>query len=144
MDRLPTRYNLDARGIDLDSTGRPVCDGCVETSQHLFIDCTVARGLWKMISRWWKLGDYPEGSQHGVIQWISITWQKRVWMLFFKQPFGSFGNCVCFDSKLPRKDTFGEDVMIHSHLWIKHRNKNMNPIWLDWIADSIAACTNRL
>ncbi|GKE74034.1 RNA-directed DNA polymerase, eukaryota, reverse transcriptase zinc-binding domain protein [Tanacetum coccineum] len=60
IDRLPTRYNLDARGIDLDSTRCPICDGCVETSEHLFIDCTVARGLWKMISSWWKLGDYPK------------------------------------------------------------------------------------
>ncbi|GKC43660.1 reverse transcriptase domain, reverse transcriptase zinc-binding domain protein [Tanacetum coccineum] len=60
LDRLPTRYNLNARGIDLDSNRCPVCDGCVETSHHLFIDCMVARGLWTMISRWWKLGDYPK------------------------------------------------------------------------------------
>ena len=52
--------NLDAWGIDLDFTRCPVCDGCVETSQHLFVDCTIARGLWKMISNWWKLGDYPK------------------------------------------------------------------------------------
>ncbi|GJU41794.1 retrotransposon protein, putative, ty1-copia subclass [Tanacetum coccineum] len=63
MDRLPTRYNLDVRGIDLDFTRCPVCDGCVETSKHLFIDCMVARGLWKMISSWWKLDDYLKMSK---------------------------------------------------------------------------------
>nr|GEV02850.1 hypothetical protein [Tanacetum cinerariifolium] len=50
MDQLPTCYNLDAWGIDLDSTRCHVCNGCVETSKHLFIDSMIARGLCKMIS----------------------------------------------------------------------------------------------
>ncbi|GKA64458.1 reverse transcriptase domain, reverse transcriptase zinc-binding domain protein [Tanacetum coccineum] len=117
MDRLPTRYNLDVRGIDLDSTRYPVCDGCVETSQHLFIDLDI----------------------HNMAkESLDVVIQTTIWIIW------QYRNRVCFDSKPPCKDTLGEDVMIHSHSWIKHRNKNMNPIWLDWIADPIAACTNRL
>ena len=142
--------NLDAWGIDLDSTRCPVCDVCVETSQHLFVDCTVARGLWKMISNWWKLGDYPK-VLNNLLSWsdsldihnlakqgLDVVIQTTIWIIW------RYRNRVCFDSKPPRKDTLGEDIMIHSHSWMKHRNKNINPIWLDWIADPIVACTNRL
>ncbi|GKD79087.1 RNA-directed DNA polymerase, eukaryota, reverse transcriptase zinc-binding domain protein [Tanacetum coccineum] len=49
LDRLPTRCNLDSRGIDLHSFRCPVCDGDIETAQHLFIDCPIASGLWRML-----------------------------------------------------------------------------------------------
>ncbi|GKC34441.1 Toll/interleukin-1 receptor domain-containing protein [Tanacetum coccineum] len=51
-NRLPTRINLDARGIDLHSVRCPICDEDVETPQHLFIDCIVASQLWSMVANW--------------------------------------------------------------------------------------------
>ncbi|PWA71425.1 hypothetical protein CTI12_AA280940 [Artemisia annua] len=42
-DRLPTRFNLDIRGIELDSIRCPVCDNAIETAQHLFMECSVSR-----------------------------------------------------------------------------------------------------
>ncbi|GJT83322.1 RNA-directed DNA polymerase, eukaryota [Tanacetum coccineum] len=59
MDRLPSRYNIDLRGIDLNSVRCPLCDGDIETSQHLFVDCPVACDVWKFISSWWGLKSYP-------------------------------------------------------------------------------------
>ncbi|GJW85332.1 tRNA isopentenyltransferase [Tanacetum coccineum] len=116
IDRLPTRYNLDARGIDLDSTRCPICDGCVETSEHLFIDCTVARGLWKMISSWWKLGDYPKDFNN-LLSWsdsvdihdlakqgLDVVIETTIWVIW------QYRNRVCFDSKPLRKDTLGEEA----------------------------------
>ncbi|PWA93028.1 RNA-directed DNA polymerase, eukaryota, Reverse transcriptase zinc-binding domain protein [Artemisia annua] len=50
LDRLPTRHNLDVRGIDLDSTRCPVCDDNIETAHHLFVECKVAADIWKMVS----------------------------------------------------------------------------------------------
>ncbi|PWA33959.1 hypothetical protein CTI12_AA623660 [Artemisia annua] len=58
FDRLPTRCNLDARGVDLDSTRCPICDGDLESSQHLFVECLVASSLWKIVTTWWGLNDY--------------------------------------------------------------------------------------
>lgn len=54
LNRLPTRVNLDKRGIDLHSTRCPVCDDDQESQTHLFIECKVARELWKGIDKWWK------------------------------------------------------------------------------------------
>nr|GEU91646.1 reverse transcriptase zinc-binding domain-containing protein [Tanacetum cinerariifolium] len=62
-DRLPTRMNLDIRDMDLNSTHCPVCDDALETAQHLFIDCTIARNLWVMIQKWRQLADYPKDLQ---------------------------------------------------------------------------------
>ena len=50
--RLPTRYNLDRRGIDLHSTRCPLCDDNRETEEHLFVKCPVAIDSWKMVFSW--------------------------------------------------------------------------------------------
>ncbi|GJY16084.1 integrase, catalytic region, zinc finger, CCHC-type containing protein [Tanacetum coccineum] len=41
--RLPTRVNLDVRGIDLHSVRCPLCDDDVEMEVHLFISCKIAK-----------------------------------------------------------------------------------------------------
>ena len=41
-ERLPTRYNLDMRGIDLHTVRCPICDYGIETEFHLFGQCKVA------------------------------------------------------------------------------------------------------
>ncbi|PWA63654.1 reverse transcriptase domain, Reverse transcriptase zinc-binding domain protein [Artemisia annua] len=55
-DRLPTRSNLDARGIDIDSLRCPVCNDAIESTTHLFVECTVAADIWSRIKDWWGLG----------------------------------------------------------------------------------------
>ncbi|PWA61100.1 hypothetical protein CTI12_AA376090 [Artemisia annua] len=54
-DRLPTRSNLDARGIDIDSLRCPVCNDAIESTTHLFVECTVAADIWSRIKDWWGL-----------------------------------------------------------------------------------------
>ncbi|GJW44542.1 RNA-directed DNA polymerase, eukaryota, reverse transcriptase zinc-binding domain protein [Tanacetum coccineum] len=68
LDRLPTRCNLNAHGIDIDSTHCPVCNEGQETSCHLFIKCPVAVGLWNMVSAWWSCGDFPKDI-HSLFVW---------------------------------------------------------------------------
>ncbi|PWA39984.1 hypothetical protein CTI12_AA566940 [Artemisia annua] len=51
--RVPTRFNLDLRGIDVDSTRCLVCDEAIEKSQHLFVECTIASSLWSMVATCW-------------------------------------------------------------------------------------------
>ncbi|PWA43026.1 hypothetical protein CTI12_AA539820 [Artemisia annua] len=36
-DRLPTRPNIDARGIKIDALRCPPCDECTEYATHLFV-----------------------------------------------------------------------------------------------------------
>ncbi|PWA39953.1 RNA-directed DNA polymerase, eukaryota, Reverse transcriptase zinc-binding domain protein [Artemisia annua] len=55
--RLPTRENLDKRGIDLDSVLCPICNSDIETKSHLFATCLIARNIWKDVFSWWLLSD---------------------------------------------------------------------------------------
>ncbi|GKE91885.1 RNA-directed DNA polymerase, eukaryota, reverse transcriptase zinc-binding domain protein [Tanacetum coccineum] len=55
-ERLPTRYNLDMRGIDLHTVRCPICDDGIEKF-HLFGQCKVAIDTWIDIFKWWNLSD---------------------------------------------------------------------------------------
>ncbi|PWA67054.1 reverse transcriptase domain, Reverse transcriptase zinc-binding domain protein [Artemisia annua] len=50
--RLPTRINLDKRGIDLNSVRCPIRDEALETEDHLLFYCNLANKVWKNILKW--------------------------------------------------------------------------------------------
>nr|GEU86973.1 RNA-directed DNA polymerase, eukaryota [Tanacetum cinerariifolium] len=52
MDVLPTRLNISRRGIDIDTISCPICDCGVESSNHLFFSCSLARQIACKISLW--------------------------------------------------------------------------------------------
>ncbi|GKA04907.1 RNA-directed DNA polymerase, eukaryota, reverse transcriptase zinc-binding domain protein [Tanacetum coccineum] len=53
--RLPTRTNLDLRGMDLDSIRCAVCDEEIETEEHVFVHCKIVVDIWKDIFKLWKI-----------------------------------------------------------------------------------------
>ncbi|PWA91227.1 hypothetical protein CTI12_AA092330 [Artemisia annua] len=60
LDWLPTRHNLDARGIEVHSNRCAICDMDFETTHHLFVDCALAVKLWELIAVWWGFSDAPK------------------------------------------------------------------------------------
>lgn len=34
----------------------PLYDEALETAQHFFVECMVAKDIWIMISKWWGIG----------------------------------------------------------------------------------------
>ena len=71
-DRLPTRSNLDSRGIDLHSLLCPVCDDHIESAEHLFVHCNLASNLWTSVFKWWKMDNVPN-TLMGLITWVDST-----------------------------------------------------------------------
>nr|GEV09018.1 RNA-directed DNA polymerase, eukaryota [Tanacetum cinerariifolium] len=55
LDKLPTRFNLSLRGLDIPSILCPICHSTGESSSHLFFSCNVARLLQSKVARWWDL-----------------------------------------------------------------------------------------
>ncbi|GJW08774.1 RNA-directed DNA polymerase, eukaryota, reverse transcriptase zinc-binding domain protein [Tanacetum coccineum] len=53
--RIPTRVNLDRRGIDLHSLRCPVCDEDLETEDHVLVNCFVAKATSSEVLKWWKV-----------------------------------------------------------------------------------------
>nr|GEU72270.1 RNA-directed DNA polymerase, eukaryota, reverse transcriptase zinc-binding domain protein [Tanacetum cinerariifolium] len=58
LNKLPSRMNLDKKCIDVDSILCPICNDDVETVNHLFFSCDMAKDLWSLLARWWEL-DIP-------------------------------------------------------------------------------------
>lgn len=54
LNNIPTRFNLDKRGIDVGSVSCLICDLDVETVNHVFF-CEMTTDLWGLLSRWWEL-----------------------------------------------------------------------------------------
>ncbi|GJZ64535.1 putative RNA-directed DNA polymerase, eukaryota, reverse transcriptase zinc-binding domain protein [Tanacetum coccineum] len=55
LNKLPTRVNLDRKGIDIGSVLWPTCQGDVETVNHTFFNCALAKDLWILMAKWWEL-----------------------------------------------------------------------------------------
>ncbi|GJX64282.1 RNA-directed DNA polymerase, eukaryota, reverse transcriptase zinc-binding domain protein [Tanacetum coccineum] len=45
LNKLPTRVNLERKGIDVDSTLCPICGEDVETVNYIFSSCEMAKDL---------------------------------------------------------------------------------------------------
>nr|GEZ01740.1 RNA-directed DNA polymerase, eukaryota, reverse transcriptase zinc-binding domain protein [Tanacetum cinerariifolium] len=56
LNKLPSMMKLDKKSIDVDSILCPICNDDVETVNHLFFSCDMAKDLWSLLARWWELG----------------------------------------------------------------------------------------
>ncbi|GJR51855.1 RNA-directed DNA polymerase, eukaryota, reverse transcriptase zinc-binding domain protein [Tanacetum coccineum] len=58
LNKLPTMVNLDRKCIDVGTTLCPICEDDVETVNHIFLSCDMAKDLWALLARWREL-DIP-------------------------------------------------------------------------------------
>ncbi|PWA77908.1 reverse transcriptase zinc-binding domain-containing protein [Artemisia annua] len=87
IDKLPTRVNLDARGIDILSVLCPVCGECTESTSHIFFECSFVSQVYKMFERWWDI-HIPETRCYQ--QWLDWFLALRL----HKVQKAAFGNNV--------------------------------------------------
>lgn len=55
LDKLATRPNLIARGVDLPSSNCPFCDSDLEDIQHVLVECPRVSVVWRNVWSWWNL-----------------------------------------------------------------------------------------
>ncbi|GJX79556.1 RNA-directed DNA polymerase, eukaryota [Tanacetum coccineum] len=116
-DSLPSRFNVSRRGIPIDSIKCGICDLGVETSRHLFFSCYLARQITRSIVRWW---DIPYADLESYEDW-------KAWLTGIRLPSKNklmlegvfyilwwflwvFRNKMVHDAKIPRKETFFDDL----------------------------------
>nr|GEV08367.1 RNA-directed DNA polymerase, eukaryota [Tanacetum cinerariifolium] len=58
LNKLPTRVNLDRRDIDVGSLLCPICLEDLETVNHIFFSCNMAKYMWSLFAKWWEI-DIP-------------------------------------------------------------------------------------
>ncbi|GJX74031.1 RNA-directed DNA polymerase, eukaryota [Tanacetum coccineum] len=64
---LPTRKNIDARGIELHSIRCPLCDEDIETEEHIFVRCKIALDTWRDVLKWWNITNIHFNNLYDVI-----------------------------------------------------------------------------
>nr|GEZ44157.1 hypothetical protein [Tanacetum cinerariifolium] len=50
-----TIVNLNRKGVQIDSTLCQTCQLDVETVNHIFFNCELAKDLWSLLAKWWDL-----------------------------------------------------------------------------------------
>ncbi|GKD50699.1 RNA-directed DNA polymerase, eukaryota [Tanacetum coccineum] len=73
-DRLPTRWNLSRRGIDLNSLYCLTCDASIETIDHILWFCSFDTSIWHRVFTWLDLKIPNPSNIHNFFSWIDDMW----------------------------------------------------------------------
>ncbi|GJY03614.1 RNA-directed DNA polymerase, eukaryota, reverse transcriptase zinc-binding domain protein [Tanacetum coccineum] len=143
-DRLPSRWNLSRRGIELDSLTCPTCDSSVETSIHSLWLCSLAADIWNKVFAWLDLEVPPSSCIRDLFVWIGnmhVTSLKKdiltvicgvtLWALW------RFRNETIFGSSPPRRCFLFDFIVEISFRWYSTRNKLSSTNWNNWMQNPL-------
>nr|XP_043639521.1 uncharacterized protein LOC122610613 [Erigeron canadensis] len=68
-DRLPSRFNLSRRGLDISSISCPICLAHVENSVHTFVTWSFAAEVYNLITKWLHM-DISKDRTAIILEWI--------------------------------------------------------------------------
>ncbi|GJR18741.1 RNA-directed DNA polymerase, eukaryota, reverse transcriptase zinc-binding domain protein [Tanacetum coccineum] len=139
VDTTATRWNhrID---IDVDSTLCSICGEDVETVNHIFFSCEMAKDLWALLAKWWSL-DIPICSNFSEwSSWLDSLHLSSKKKLFLDGVGGTllwsiwnFRNRLLFTVPPPKKAVLWDNIVSQSFLWISSRNPKLNFSWVGWI-----------
>jgi hypothetical protein len=146
LDKIPTRFNLLRRGVELN--GEEVeCIACGEASEnstHLLLHCPVATAVWYNISRW--LGIYFVNPPNLFISFASflgttsskkrkkgfaLIWHAVVWVLWKAR------NDRIFNNKLLSVEEVVDLVKVMAWIWFLGRLTRHPCLLYEWYQEPI-------
>ncbi|XP_071712407.1 uncharacterized protein [Rutidosis leptorrhynchoides] len=121
LGRIPVRFELDKRGIDLNSVRCPICDGDIETVEHILFSCQVAKDIWAKVLKWWGYNsaifgfeDIFNGTFGGVAQdHKKNQWQAVCWVVCYI--LWKNRNAKVFKNKLETVPSLFSEVQVLSY-----------------------------
>jgi hypothetical protein len=132
-DRLPTRNNLQRRGI-LAASDITCLSGCgmEETASHIFLHCEVFGSLWQHIRSWIGIsGVHPQNISEHFFQFthslghskarrsfLQLIWLLCIWLIWNERNNRLFKNIETPIIQLLEKAKY------HSLWWLKAKNTN--------------------
>ncbi|GKE25458.1 RNA-directed DNA polymerase, eukaryota, reverse transcriptase zinc-binding domain protein [Tanacetum coccineum] len=78
LNKLPTRFNMSSRGLEIPSIVCPVCNVGAETVDHLFFSCSVASSIMAKVLGWWGFLESGISSYHSWVSWFEGLRLKKV------------------------------------------------------------------
>ncbi|XP_071700379.1 uncharacterized protein [Rutidosis leptorrhynchoides] len=138
--RLPVRFELDKRGIDLDSLLCPMCGDDVETFDHIIYNCNHAKEIWDGVYRWWGKNRPPDISYdnlfkgsgfEGLTSKSKDIWQAVEWVtgyLIWKNR-----NQKVFHNNSWASSKIINEIQVKVYGWINNRSHAKVLDWQQWL-----------
>ncbi|GKA97295.1 RNA-directed DNA polymerase, eukaryota [Tanacetum coccineum] len=147
-DRLPTRWNLSRKGIDLDLLSCPICYFSIETTKHTLWFCSLATTLWHKIFVWLDMVSPSPSNIQDIYSWLEdvrvSSSQKSIlevicgvvlWSLWH------FRNELIFGSSPPKRSILFDKIVDCSYRWFSSRNKLSSISWNNWMQNPLMVST---
>ncbi|GKB49075.1 RNA-directed DNA polymerase, eukaryota, reverse transcriptase zinc-binding domain protein [Tanacetum coccineum] len=88
LNKLPSRVNLDKRGIDVGLLLCPICMDDIENVNHIFFSCNMAKDLLSLFAKWWEI-DIPVCVN--ISEWFNWLDDIRISLKFSSQEVDALG-----------------------------------------------------
>ncbi|XP_071739978.1 uncharacterized protein [Rutidosis leptorrhynchoides] len=139
--KIPVRFEIDKRGIDLDSTLCPLCELDIETTEHILISCPKTALTWKLVLDWWaqdvslisNLNDAIIVNQPFATNIFgSSLWQATKWVACYI--IWKHRNLNVFSKKTWSPGSILSEIQTQSYSWISKRTSKKKLIeWHQWL-----------
>ncbi|GJS25423.1 RNA-directed DNA polymerase, eukaryota, reverse transcriptase zinc-binding domain protein [Tanacetum coccineum] len=128
LNNLPTRLNLSRRGMELLSIFCPSCNMDVESTNHIFFECSMMNDLYKAITSWWDIKALRVSSYEEWWSWFSsLRLSSKIkmvlqsvfyitWWLVWK-----YRNQLIFGPSIMSKGRLFDDIVALSFSWCRSR-----------------------
>ncbi|PWA87122.1 RNA-directed DNA polymerase, eukaryota [Artemisia annua] len=146
LNRLPTRVNLDRKGLDVPSILYSICASQLEYSDHIFFLCPTSHLIWKSICKWCDSDFLTFSNVADMITWVDNAPISRTKTLLFQVivmttcwVIWKFKNASLFDLKRPRRDVLIDSIVDLSFSFFIHRNRKISSSWSAWLQNPLLA-----
>nr|GEV32464.1 reverse transcriptase domain, reverse transcriptase zinc-binding domain protein [Tanacetum cinerariifolium] len=139
-DRLPSRWNLSRKGIDVISINCPICDHGIDSAYHTLWVCLLASTVWTRVFNWLDISPPSIFNMLGLYAWIDslhmssskkdileVVYGVTLWSLW------SLHNEVIFGIVHPKRSMLFDKIVDYSFRWYSTRSKLSSISWNNWI-----------
>ena len=118
----------------------------METSNHLFFECSMVVDLFQLLERWWKIQVPNLSDPSSWEAWFSGLRFSRLQKLVLEASFISlwwhiwmFRNASLFSLKKPLKGMIFDNFVSQTFHWVNNRCRSFNLNWIAWLNDPLNA-----
>ncbi|GJS19411.1 RNA-directed DNA polymerase, eukaryota, reverse transcriptase zinc-binding domain protein [Tanacetum coccineum] len=144
-NKLPSRFNMSLRGLEVPSIVCPVCQVGVETINHLFFSCLIASVIVSKIQVWWGLLVFRLYSYQDWLNWLGELKIRREMkdylegtMLVSWWIIWNYRNKLIFSSDVPAKAPLFDLIVHYAFLWCNARGRRKINM-VDWLKCPLTA-----
>ncbi|XP_068466484.1 uncharacterized protein [Phaseolus vulgaris] len=140
LDKLPTRVNLNRRGVQLSSMECPLCQQEEESAQHLFMECCHAQRVWSMCFRWLDISFVQQNDLRShflsfhmfqVSNNQTLIW-NGVWVAVVRCIWDQ-RNLIIFKQGVVDAEDIFQKVQLKTWMWMKHKMQSFNHSFVEWV-----------